>query len=590
MDLNSLIVISLVLITFVGFVSEKLSPDIVALLAVSVLLVCGILDTKEFLTVFGNSAAITIAMMFVVSSALERTGCLQVVTNLLTKASGSSYTIAMLLVMITAMIISAFMNNTPVVIVMTPVVIALAGSLNISASKLLIPLSFSAIFGGTATLIGTSTNIIISDITMQNNLPEIHLFDMTIPALIFALFGIFYMITVGRFLLPNRHSLSSVLDGQPKRQFIAELLISNKSRYIGKIIGETNLIKKQAKIIDIIRSGDSIFTEIASEKLRAGDKVIIETDVGEILDLKEDGHIEFKNSSENFQGIKAERRVIMEATIPSHSDLNGRYVSNLNLQSRYGLYILAINHHEKSMDKDFEKVKLGFGDTLLIEGDSKGIARLIEERNIVNLNHPKEKSYRKSKAPIAFLALFAIIALAAFNIMPISGAAIIGAVAVMATKCVDPEEAYKAIDWKILFLIFGMLGLSMAMQKTGAADFLVNYVIEYIKNYGPLTTLIVVYVITSVLTEMISNNAVVVLITPLVIGLSAQLGYDSRPFIMAVMFAASSSFATPIGYQTNTFIYSAGGYKFSDFLKIGLPLNILFAILSAIFLPMFFPF
>lgn len=590
MDLNSLIVIAVVLIVFVGFILEKLSPDIIALLAVSILLALGILDTQEFLTVFGNSAAITIAMMFVISSALERTGCLQYVTSLLTKASGSSCTMATLLVMITAMIISAFMNNTPVVVVMTPVVIALAGSLGISSSKLLIPLSFAAIFGGTATLIGTSTNIIISDIALQNSLPEIHLFEMTVPALIFALFGMFYMITVGRFLLPNRHSLSSVLDGQPKRQFIAELVVANKSRYLGKIISETNLIQKKAKIIDVIRGGDSFFANIASEKLRAGDKVIIETDVGEILDLKEDGQIEFKNSGENFQGIKADKLVVMEATIPSNSDLRDRYVSNLNLQSRYGVYILAVNHHEKSLDKDFEKIKLGFGDTLLIEGDSRGIARLIEEGNIVNLNHPKEKSYRKSKAPIAFLSLIAVIALAAFQIMPISGAAILGAVAVMATKCVDPEEAYKSIDWRILFLIFGMLGLSMAMQKTGAADFLVNYVIDYVKDYGPLTTLIVVYVITSILTEMISNNAVVVLITPLVIGLSAQLGYDSRPFIMAVMFAASSSFATPIGYQTNTFIYSAGGYKFSDFLKIGIPLNILFAILSAIFLPMFFPF
>lgn len=590
MDLSSLIVISLVLVVFLGFVLEKFTPDVIALLAVSVLLVLGILDTKEFLTVFGNSAAITIAMMFIISSALERTGCLQVVTKVLTKAAGSSCTMAMLLVMITAMITSAFMNNTPVVIVMTPVVISLASSLNVSASKLLIPLSFAAIFGGTATLIGTSTNIIIGGLAVQNNLPEIQMFEMTVPALIFALFGIFYMITVGKFLLPNRHSISSILDGQPKRQFIAELQVTNKSNYIGKTINETNLINKKAQIIDIIRNGDSFMHNKEEEKLRVGDKIIVETDVGEILDLKEDGHIEFRDSSRNFQGIKAEKRVVMEATIPTKSNLNGRYVSNMNLRSRYGVYILAINHNEKSFDKDFEKVKLGFGDTLLIEGDSKGISRLIEGGDIINLNHPKEKSFRKNKAPIAFLTLIGVVLLSALQIMPIAGAAIIGAVTVMASKCVDPEEAYKAIDWKILFLIFGMLGLSMAMQETGAATFLISYVIDYVKDFGPLTTLIIIYVITSILTEMISNNAVVVLITPLVINISMQLGYDSRPFIMAVMFAASSSFATPIGYQTNTFIYSAGGYKFTDFIKIGLPLNVLFAILSAVLLPLFFPF
>jgi len=590
MDLNSIIVLVLIFLVFAGFLSEKFSPDLVSLFSVAVLLVTGILGTKEFLQVFSNGAAITIVMMFIISLSLERTGCLQIITNFISRIAGQSYVTTMVLVMILAMTISAFMNNTPVVIMMTPVVIALCNSINVPASKMLIPLSFAAIFGGSATLIGTSTNILVGDLTAQHYVMPIGMFEMTTPALIFASVGILYMVVVGRFLLPERHSISSVLDGQPKRQFIAEIVIPKESGYLGKKLKNTDLEKKQEKIIDIIRDGDSLMSQMSTLRLEYGDRIIIETNVGDILGLQNDGEIEFKNTNKNIKAIKAAKRVVMEASIPNKSSINGKFVSVLNLRRKYGVYILAINQHEKNFNKDFDNIKLGFGDTLLIEGDSEGIARLIDEGSVINLNHPKERALRKSKAPIAFLAMFLVVTLAALKVMPIAGLAIIGAVVVMATRCIDPEDAYKSIDWKILFLIFGMLGLSMGMHKTGVTDIFVSHFIDLIQNLEPVYVLLAIYIMTSVLTEMISNNAVVVLLTPLVLDISHQLGYDSRPFIMALMFASSASFATPIGYQTNTFVYSAGGYKFFDFIKIGLPLNIIFAIMSALLLPIFFPF
>lgn len=590
MDIQSIVVIVLTIFVFAGFIWEKIAPDLVALSAVSVLLATNIIDTHEFLQVFSNSATITIAMMFIISSAMERTGCLQMMGNLISKIAGKSYLRAMLSTMIIAMIVSAFMNNTPVVIVMTPIVISLARSVGVAPSKMLIPLSFASIFGGVSTLIGTSTTILVSDIAMQNQLAGIGMFEMTIPAIIFAICGIIYMTFAGRYLLPNRHSITSVLEDQPKKQFIAEILIPNKSSYVGKTVSEANFAKEHGKIIDLIRNDKSLFYDSKLITIEVGDRIILETNVGEILGLKKDGQIEFKNTNKNIQTLSAAKRVILEASISSKSNLCGKYLSDINLQKRYGVYVLAVNQHDDKTDKDLNKSKLAFGDTLLIEGRSDGIGRFIEDASLINLTQPQEKATRKSRAPIAFLTIVAVVVLASFNIMPIAGLAIIGASIVMFTGCVDPEEAFKSIDWRILFLIFGMLGLSIAMQKTGVAESLVNHCIAFVKDFGPLATLAIVYVITSILTEMISNNAVAVLITPIAIGIASQLGYDSRPFIMAVLFASSASFATPIGYQTNTFVYGAGGYKFVDFVKVGLPLNIMFAILATIILPIFFPF
>jgi di/tricarboxylate transporter len=235
-------------------------------------------------------------------------------------------------------------------------------------------------------------------------------------------------------------------------------------------------------------------------------------------------------------------------------------------------------------------VRLQFADTLLLEGPPEGIQRLMEDGGIVNLTTPSEQAMRRSKAPIAILTILGVMGLAAANVMPIAGLAVIGAVVVMMTRCVDPDEAFDAIDWRILFLIFGMLGVSLGMQETGTARLIVETVVGLLDGFGPLVILAAVYVLTSILTEMVTNNAVAILIGPIVIGVAVQLGYDPRPFIMAVMFAASSSFATPIGYQTNTFVYGAGGYKFRDFLVVGLPLNVIFAVVAVLVIPFFFPF
>ncbi|MBV7410930.1 SLC13 family permease [Maritimibacter sp. DP1N21-5] len=590
MSFDQILVLLVLAAVFISFFREIYPPEVTALGASALLIATGVISTNDFLKVFSNSAPITIAMMFILSAALERTGVLELIGEFLKKQARGSLLRSLLLMMVGTAGASAFMNNTPVVILLTPIMISLAGSVGVAPSRLLIPLSFAAIFGGTLTLVGTSTNILMSGVATEAGQPPISMFEMTLPGLIMAGVGVVYMILAGRFLLPDRASLSSMLGQQQKRRFLARLLIPHDSRYVGKTLADLPF-NGNARVLDVVRGEVSLRRTLRDTVLEPGDRIVIKTDTGEILGLREDGAVVFNDLDETgFEPVTADQTITMEASIGPNSHLRGRLVRDLKLRRKYGVYLMAIHRQDQNLSQELQDLRLQFADTLLLEGPMEGIQRLMEDGGIVNLTAPADKPLRRNKAPIAIAAIIAVMLLSAFDVMPIAGLAVIGAVVVMMTRCVDPEDAFEAIDWRILFLIFGMLGLSQGLEATGTVALIVDWVVARVSWMGPVAILAAVYVLTSVLTEMVSNNAVTVLVGPLAIALALQLGYDPRPFIMAVMFAASASFATPIGYQTNTFVYSAGGYKFRDFLVVGVPLNILFAVMAIIVIPIFFPF
>lgn len=591
MSLDQIFVLALIGLVFLSFFKEWYPPEVTALGASAALLATGVIETEPFLDVFSSGAPITIAMMFIISAALERTGVLAMLGAFLKSQARGSYLRVILLMMGVAMLASAFMNNTPVVILMTPIMISVAASVNVAPSRLLIPLSFSAIFGGTLTLLGTSTNVLMSGIAQDAGQPPLSMFEMTLPGLVLATAGVLYMVLVGRHLLPDRASLSSILGAEGKRQFLARLLIPADSRYVGRMLSDLPFNTAESQVLDVIRGEVSMRGELERLVLAPGDRVVIRTDAGEILGFTENGQIEFRDVSDHgFEPVTADRTVVMEASVGPHSHLLGQALGDLRLRRTYGVYVMAVHRDDRNISERIDNIRLQFADLLLLQGPPEGIARLMEDGGIINLSAPSDTATRRTKAPIAIATIAAVMGLAAFNVMPIAGLAVIGAVVVMMTRCLDPDDAFDAIDWRILFLIYGMLGLSVGLQETGTGQLIVASLITLLGDAGPLAVLAAVYILTSILTELVSNNAVAVLVGPLAIALAVQLGFDPRAFIMAVMFAASASFATPIGYQTNTFVYSAGGYRFGDFLRVGLPLNIVFAVVAILVIPLFFPF
>ncbi len=581
----------IVVMVFVAFVREWASPDIIAMTAFCVILVTGILNTQEILAVFSNPAPITIAAMFVLSAALDRTGTIEALGLVFARLAGKGELRALFVLMVMTATVSAFVNNTPVVVVFMPIVLALARQTGLKASRLLIPLSFASMLGGTCTLIGTSTNLVVDGVARTHGMAPFGMFEFTKLGIIYAVVGIAYLLTVGRFLLPRRETLSTLLIPNDRREFLTQAVISRDSPLLGKKIADTPLAKmKGIRIIEITRGGERLTTPLNEVVFQAGDQLLLKSAVAGVKDIQETAGLALSAKEQlGLQNVETRSAILMEGIIGPQSTMVGKTLRQLNFRQKYGALILAVHRQGKNLREKFENVQLDFGDTLLVEGPVDGIHRLMEERDFLSLTEPKQRPYRRAKAPLAIAVITAVVVLAAFGVLPIAALALIAAVAVVLFRCVDPGEAYEAIEWKVIFLILGMLAVGLSVEKTGGAALIAQGAIDIFGRFGPLVMISITYALAVCITELISNTATAILLTPLVIALAAGMGLDGRPFVVAVMFGSSACFATPIGYQTNTYVYGAGGYRFSDFPRVGLLLNLLLWIVASVFIPIMWP-
>ena len=567
--------LGVVAMMFLLFLRESFPTEVVAIFGVAVLLISGVLPYDVALAVLSNPAPWTIAAMFLVMGALVRTGSLVGFTKLAHRLTQKSPALGLGFLFGFVVLASAVVSNTPVVVVMIPVFVQLAKTLNTLASKLLIPLSYAAILGGSLTLIGTSTNLLVDGVARANGLAGFTIFEVTPLGAILVLWGLIYLRFIAPRLLPVRASLANLLSDRPKMKFFTEAVIPPESNLIGRAVNGVQLFKRPGvRLVDVLRGDRSLRRSLQDVQLQIGDRVVLRTEMTELLSLQSN------KSLRRVDQISAVQTSTVEVLVSPGCRMIGRSLGDLRLRRRYGVYTLALHRRDQNIKGALDGVVIRIGDTLLLEGAAGDIARLAADMDVLEVNAPSERAFRRSHSPIAIVALLGLVGLAAFQVAPILLLAIVAVAVVLVTRCIDAEEAFGFVDGRLLVLIFAMLAVGAALEHSGAVALIAAGLAPHLAILPGFLIVWALYLLTSVLTEMVSNNAVAVVITPLAIGIAAQLSMDPRPLVVAVMVAASASFATPIGYQTNMLVYGPGGYKFTDFLKVGIPLNLSIGVLA----------
>jgi di/tricarboxylate transporter len=580
--------LAIVVLALVLFVAEWFPSDIVAIIVTLLLTVLGLITPDESISGFGNSATITVMAMFILSAGIARTGAIQIVSNLLFKWGGRNSTQQIFTLGVIVGPITAFINNTAVVAVFLPIVEEWCKRQRISVSKLLMPLSFATILGGMITVIGTSTNVLASGISQKLGYGAFSLFQFTQLGLITFVIGLIYLALIAPRLLPNRkkHTDDILAQDYGLTDYISEILISPGSSLAGETLNSSGLQHKfDVDVLEIIADETHFHQPLEDKKLQACSVLVVRGSREELLKIKDEKGIEilpefiYKKKSLEAQ-LSSEDEGIAEVLIPSNSNLIGSTIKEIRFRQRYNVTVLAMHRGQAITRERLAETRLKFGDVLLVQGPKQSLLGLQINRNLLVLTHQELDTLRRDKAWIATAICLGVVVVAAFNLLPILVTSLIGVVLMVLTGCLKPREIYDAVRWDIIFLLAGLIPLGIAMDKSGATQWLANTLVGLGGNLSGYWILTFFFVITSLLTEIISNNAAVVLLLPVAAKVAENLSLNPLAFMFAVTFAASNSFMTPIGYQTNTMVYGPGGYKFTDFIRVGAPLNLLMAIIT----------
>ena len=624
MSADQVILIAIIFSSTLLFVTRWLPTEVTSMLIIVALGVTGLLDTQQALSGFSSTALVTVAAMFILSGGLLRTGALEAVTAFLARFSQGNVRRLLTSIGLISSTSSAFINNTPVVVMMVPVLLSLSNQMRIRPSKLLIPLSYFSVLGGTMTLFGTSTNILLDDLYRQSGGPGFSVFQFTPLGIVFTLVGAVYIIVVSNRLLPNRAPLVDLASQRNQNAYITELQVGESSQVTGSpvrsvfdriaavertqmptVITRHRRIQnnprrlnpaaeelKSVELLQIFRER-TIFRaeETAKLSLEIGDVLFVAGTPGEITRFMEQTGTHFASVLEDGSRVPVDdiERKVIEAVVLPDSPFNGRLIGDLELNQQFGVKIMGLQHYGRQFLTGLRDTRLSSGDVLLLQGKSGGLRQASDQGRLMLVEGVERGILRTTKNRIALIIMLAVVLLAALTSVPISILALAGAVMMIVLKCLRVDEAFRSLDASTLLLLAGTIPLGVAMSTTGLAQMAVDYLLQVLGGSNPVIFLSVFYLLTNLLTQLLSNNAVAVLLMPIGLSLALSLGVSPTPFLMAIAFGASASFMTPMGYQTNAIVMGPGGYTFGDYLRIGVPLSVIMWLLATVLIPIFYP-
>ena len=596
MTVDIAIVLGVLASGFVLFTTELFSIDVTAMAILSFLCFFGYLSPEEAISGFSNPAVLTIAFLFIMSKALQKTGILEYLIIKVKKLADKSILLGRTFYLLVIGLMSAVINNTAIVAIFMPVTIRLAHKYKLSPSKMLIPLSYAAILGGTLTLVGTSTNLLVNSIFVgTSNFEPLGMFEFFKYGIILLVIGLFYILFIAPRLLPSRTVTSSLTRSYHLGGYLTEMKIRNDSPLVGKTCMDRGINRNyDVMVLDILREGKMITDMIRLTTLRAGDVLFVRGTLENFLRMKEVERVALLTDEKLTQEeLEQEDNVLVECILTDKSDLVGKSLKSGNFRRRFGAFILAVRREGVIFRKKIAHVVLNAYDTLLVYGPAKKIVNFSKGNDFIVLGEVNAEIRKQRFWWMTIIVILGSIIIAAFGFMPIMKSAMIGVVFLLMLKVITPKESYESINWQVIVLISALIPVGIVIKNTGTADwigsFISNLVQSVPRDLQPKVLLGLIYLLTMILTEVSSNAATAIIMTPIAIAVTQQLDFEPRAFIFAVAFAASASFITPIGYQTNLMVYGPGGYKFSDYIRVGLPLAIIFWLTAIFVLPIIWP-
>ena len=588
------IVLALLACGFVLFVTELFSIDVTAILLLTILLLLGYLSPSEAISGFSNPAVITIALLFILSHALEKTGLLEYLVVRINRLTSQSKSLGKTVYLLAIGFASAVVNNTAIVAIFIPVTIRMAQKFKISPSKLLIPLSYAAILGGTLTLVGTSTNLLVNSIySASGAVKPLGMFEFTKYGLILLGIGLIYIVIIAPKILPSRSITSSLTRSYHLGGYLTEMRISKKSPLVGNTCLDRGInYNYDVMVLSIYRDNKELISRnIRRKKLKTGDILFVRGTLENFLRMKEVEKVSLLTDEKLTQKeLEQEDNVLVECLLSDQSNLIGNSLMTANFRRRFGAFILAIRREGTIFRKKIAHIILNAFDTLLVYGPVNKIEGLSKSGDFIVLGEVKTELRKQQFWWMTIVVILGAITFTALGIMPIVKSAMTGVVILLVFGVLTPQESYQSIHWKVIVLIAALIPVGTVIQSSGTADWIGGLITSVVQltpsEWQPRVLLALIYLITMILTEVSSNAATAIIMTPIALAVSQQMGFEPRTFIFAVAFAASASFITPVGYQTNLMVYGPGGYKFIDYIKVGLPLAVIFWISAIFILPL----